>query len=345
METVLKKEDLRAWVAELEAKAQVYAPAFVDDVWTFQHVQADGEVSFDHTNTVRPPKGFVFPQREVLYKFEHERGKAPVLTSTVPDPQPTVVFGVRPCDSRGMVRNDKVFTCGVADPYYQARRDKVAFVGLACNTPPSPGCFCTATGGSPHAEDGLDILMTELDDRYYVKAITARGVELVERARRLFNEAKPTDQDEVAKAHAEADRQPQRGLPSLEAVAAGLKKNFDSPAWQKLAEACISCGICTYLCPTCHCFDINDEMTSNTSCKGERVRTWDNCQFPDFTMHTSGHNPRDDLGSRLRQRVAHKFLYFVENHNMQQCTGCGRCTTQCPVGIDIVRVVDEVSGQ
>ncbi|MEJ2117984.1 MAG: 4Fe-4S dicluster domain-containing protein, partial [Alphaproteobacteria bacterium] len=73
---------------------------------------------------------------------------------------------------------------------------------------------------------------------------------------------------------------------------------------------------------------------------GERVRTWDNCQFPDFTMHTSGHNPRETTGTRLRQRVAHKLLYFVENHNMQQCTGCGRCITHCPVGIDIVKVAN-----
>lgn len=70
------------------------------------------------------------------------------------------------------------------------------------------------------------------------------------------------------------------------------------------------------------------------------MRTWDNCQFPDFTMHSSGHNPREDTGARLRQRICHKLLYFVENHKMQQCTGCGRCITHCPVGIDIVKIAN-----
>jgi ferredoxin len=126
----------------------------------------------------------------------------------------------------------------------------------------------------------------------------------------------------------------------MEQVAEGIRRNFDSPQWEELARACLGCGACTYLCPSCHCFDITDEITGQSPLRGERVRTWDNCQFPDFTMHTSGHNPRDTLGARLRQRVAHKLLYFVENHNMQQCTGCGRCITHCPVGIDFVKVAN-----
>ncbi|MDO8466505.1 MAG: 4Fe-4S dicluster domain-containing protein, partial [Gallionella sp.] len=113
--------------------------------------------------------------------------------------------------------------------------------------------------------------------------------------------------------------------------------------WEEMARACIGCGICTFLCPTCHCFDINDEVQSKAPLKGQRVRTWDNCQFPDFTMHSSGHNPRENTGARLRQRVNHKFQYFHENFGMHQCTGCGRCVSGCPVGIDIVAVVNKVT--
>ncbi len=340
MEAILKKSKLGEWVAKLGANAQVFAPAFVEDTWEFTQVEPGAEVELDHGNTVRPAKGFVFPQREVLYRFRLESGAAPQLTDSEPKVEPAVVFGVRPCDGRAMVRNDKVFACGFLDPYYQARRDKVAFVGLACDAPPSQNCFCLSVGGSPHSEDGLDVLMTALDGRYHVKALTDKGKEIVASAKALFEEPKAADKKDVKDAHATALEHKQRSIAPMDTVASALKRNFDSPLWNTLALACIGCGACTYLCPSCHCFDINDELTGRSPLTGERVRTWDNCQFPDFTMHSSGHNPRDDTGARLRQRISHKLLYFVENHKIQQCTGCGRCITHCPVGIDIVNIAN-----
>jgi sulfhydrogenase subunit beta (sulfur reductase) len=341
MEITIKKDRLSEWAAKLQERAEVFAPAFTADVWNFEKVEPGADVEFEHGNTVRPAKGFAFPQREVLYRFRVENGKAPQVTPTVPaEEKPAVVLGVRPCDGRAMLRNDKVFTCGFSDPYYQARRDRTILVGLACEAPPSPNCFCLSVGGAPDGEDGLDILMTALDGRYHVKTLTAKGAEIVENTAGLFDKATAADSQEAEQVHASARSYPQRSIASMEKVAEGLKRNFDSPQWDTLAQACIGCGVCTYLCPSCHCFDINDEITSQSPLSGERVRTWDNCQFPDFTMHTSGHNPRAGTGARLRQRVCHKLLYFVENHNIQQCTGCGRCITHCPVGIDIVKVAN-----
>jgi ferredoxin len=340
MEAILKKEHLGQWIATLQERAQVYAPDFVEDAWAFTKVEAGATAELDHPNTVRPAKGFVFPQREVLYRFQLENGKAPQITHTQPKVEPAVVFGVRPCDGRAMVRNDKVFCQGFQDPYYEARREQVIFVGLACAAPPSPNCFCVAVGGSPHSEDGLDAIMTELDGRYHVKALSDRGMGIVGIAKSLFQEPSAGDKQALKDAHAAALEEPQRSIAGMEHVAEALRRNFDSPLWDKLAQACIGCGACTYLCPSCHCFDINDEVTGRSPLTGERVRTWDNCQFPDFTMHPSGHNPREDTGARLRQRICHKLLYFVENHKMQQCTGCGRCITHCPVGIDIVHVAN-----
>jgi ferredoxin len=340
MEAILKKDQLGAWIARIEERARVFAPAFGEENWEFTKVESGANVELDHTNTVRPAKGFVFPQREVLYRFRLEPGKAPQLTDSEPKVEPAVVFGVRPCDGRAMVRNDRVLACGFSDPYYQTRRDRVVFVGLACAAPPSPNCFCLSVGGSPHSEDGLDVLMTELDGRYHVKALTDKGKDLLESGRTIFQEPRAADKTEVKNAHAASLEHPQRSISSMDKVAEALRANFESPLWDKLAQACIGCGACTYLCPSCHCFDINDEITGKSPLTGERVRTWDNCQFPDFTMHSSGHNPREDTGARLRQRICHKLLYFVENHKMQQCTGCGRCITHCPVGIDIVRVAN-----
>ncbi len=342
MEKMLNKADLAAWMGKLDSH-RLFSPALEDeDVWNYMPVDDAAKVQLNHPNTVRPPKGFVFPQREVLYEYSQVPGEAPVLNETLPDPAPAVVFGVRPCDSRGLVRQDIVFTKEYEDPYYHGRRAKVIYVGQACNAPPSANCFCMSVGGSPSAEDGLDVLMTELDGKYHVKALTPRGADLLAKGGDLFKDAQSSDKAAVEKAHAQAKAHPQRPIKDLGKVAGALKANFDSPAWDEMAKACIGCGICTFLCPTCHCFDISDEVKCSSPCKGERVRTWDTCQFPDFTMHTSGHNPRETLGSRLRQRVCHKFLYFVENHDTQQCTGCGRCVSLCPVGIDIVSVVERL---
>lgn len=343
MEKILRKESLADWLAALEGY-DLHAPAFADGVWNYARINGGG-MALDHTNTVRSIKEFAFPQREVFFRFEQPKGGQPTLTATVPDPLPIVVFGVRPCDGRGMPRNDKVFTSEFKDPYYWARRDKLTLVGLACNEPHSPNCFCQSVGGAPNSEEGLDVLMTDLGDRFHVKGITGRGIEIMSRGSDAFDDARKGDKAEVAKTHAEACSVPQRGFGDLGKVPDAIRKSFDAPLWQDLARACIGCGICTFLCPTCHCFDINDELTCQSPCQGERVRTWDNCQFPDFTMHTSGHNPRHDLGARLRQRISHKFLYFVENHKTQQCVGCGRCISECPVGIDIVRVLETVGQQ
>ena len=152
------------------------------------------------------------------------------------------------------------------------------------------------------------------------------------------------DEKKVEAAFRAADAGIERSVGGIGDVTERLKKIFDSPFWDREAASCIRCGICTFLCPACHCFDMSDETSSLSPLRGKRVRTWDTCQFPDFTMHSSGHNPRPDRAARLRQRVLHKFQYFVEHHGQYQCTGCGRCIDLCPVGIDIVDILSEVPG-
>lgn len=341
MDKLIDKKHLGDWVAAL-TDWEAFAPAMEDGVWAFKPV---GEtLALEHTNTKQPPKGFAFPQREIYFSFEQIKGEPPKLTQKLPETKKRVVFGVRPCDGRAVPRMDTLFASeGFRDNYYWARRDKLAYVGLACNTPPAATCFCKSVGGSPVSTDGLDVLLTDLGDSYGVQALTGAGKELVEAADKLFKKAGAADQKKLKEVHTQAEAATQRAVKDAAGAPAALRANFETPLWETLAQECIGCGICTFLCPTCHCFDINEEVTGTAPLKGNRVRTWDNCQFPDFTMHSSGHNPRETLGSRLRQRVCHKFQYFHENFGMLQCTGCGRCVSECPVGIDIVNVVNKVA--
>ena len=339
MNKILDKTRLDDWINALTAW-EILTPAQEDGIWAYK--PASGATRLDHPNTTQPPKGLAFPQREVFFSFEQIKGEAPQLKQFLPPVKQRAVFGVRPCDGRGVVRMDKVFSDNVEDIYYQTRRKGLAYVGLACNRPQGANCFCLSVGGSPVSTDGLDVLMTDLDDRYFVTAITETGKALMAAAQDLLKEPVDADRQQLESTHAAAVAHPQRAVNNPDSTPAKLKASFDSPLWEELSRACIGCGICTFLCPTCHCFDINDEVTGSAPLKGNRVRTWDNCQFPDFTMHSSGHNPRENTAARLRQRVSHKFQYFYENFGMHQCTGCGRCISDCPVGIDIVTVVNKV---
>jgi len=116
--------------------------------------------------------------------------------------------------------------------------------------------------------------------------------------------------------------------------------NFENPIWATIHGKCLACGTCTWMCPTCHCFDISDEVKGND---GVRIRSWDSCMFPLFTKETSGHNPRTSQKERWRQRVMHKFKYYVDNFNAIACVGCGRCVMSCPVNLDIRKVVEDIA--
>jgi ferredoxin len=217
---------------------------------------------------------------------------------------------------------DLVFGGEIRDDYYWKRRNSAVLVGLACAGPPSTNCFCLSVNGSPHSKEGLDVLLTDLGDQYYVETLTDKGKKLVSEGGVIFHEAKPADKKAAEKIHADSEKKLSRELKNIKDVPAKLKGMFASPFWDDES--------------------INDEVESQTPRAGRRVRTWDTCQFPDFTMHSSGHNPRPDKAARLRQRINHKFQYFVEVWQNYQCTGCGRCITLCPVGIDIIKVVEKV---
>lgn len=345
MDKILKKSDLAQWGKKLTNSRVFFPRPSEEGRWDYAEAGGAAEVVLDVRQTAVPPKGLLFPQREVLAEFREtfeEAGRTLEVRETLPEDGSVVIFGVRPCEGRAAWLLDKVFGGEFSDPYYWKRREQTALVGLACATPPTDNCFCTSVEGAPHSEEGLDILLTDLGDRYFVRALTDKGERLMSAAGDLFRAPRPEDKKKVKAVHREAAGKIGRRLAGAREISEKLKGMFDSALWDEEAMACLRCGICTYLCPSCHCFDINDEVGSASPLRGQRVRTWDTCQFPDFTMHSSGHNPRPDKASRLRQRLLHKFRYFVETTGQFMCVGCGRCISHCPVGIDILNVLEKV---
>ncbi len=270
------------------------------------------------------PKEIFFPQDEALFHFKVQN----VITPK-PEDRPQVLFGVRPCDIRGIWELEKMFNQseegGYRDPYFMKRFEHTLIVGMGC-AEPLPSCFCTSVGGSPYESNGSDIFIYPTDQGYLLDILTKRGEEA------LAGLALETVED---RSKVEADRslvESKIRKYSFEGIEEKLKKMVDSKFWDEVHSTCIGCGTCAFVCPSCHCFDISDDSKGS---RGKRSRQWDSCLYKEYTLETSGHNPRPSGSQRWRQRLNHKFNYFMQVFGTYQCLGCGRCGRACPVNINI----------
>jgi len=275
-------------------------------------------------------KSILFPQTETLLEWH---GDGPPI-ETPPDETKRLVFGARPCDLRALTLLDRVFMGEVVDPYYAARRRNTVLFSLACSHPADGYCFCIMVGGDPFSVENSDALFIDTGESFLVKPITERGVKLL--GDLPDEEVKEDEIDDIAQRSRDAIRANllRTGFPGepIHIEPEKLWDLFDSEIWEEVRLGCIGCGVCSFLCPTCHCFDISDEKSKNG---GRRIRVWDTCAFPVFTKQASGYNPRPTQRERIRQRVMHKFCYIPENFDILGCVGCGRCVRYCPGGSDI----------
>jgi sulfhydrogenase subunit beta (sulfur reductase) len=327
----LRKDRLPGFLERLLAERDVFAPRRKEDRVVLEKIDSPGDGVLEYGNTKESPKFALFPQRETLFGYRAEKGKVELKVPRAKE-KGQVLFGIRPCDARGLLLLDRVFGGDCSDPYYEEKRAKTLVVSLGC-VHPNPTCFCRSTGGGPCSPEGSDLFFLDLGDRFLVEAVTDKGAALLE-------EAAFEDADEAVLALGEKIKTETWASMKPPALKKNLKERlnqlFDDPAWRDLAETCLGCGICTYLCPTCHCFDLCDE---GAGLGGERIRVWDSCQFPLFTQQASGFNPRPTVKERFRQRIMHKFSYLPETQGMLGCVGCGRCITECPVNLDIREVI------
>jgi sulfhydrogenase subunit beta (sulfur reductase) len=337
VERVIKKTELADLVDRLMEKHRVYAPVRQQDTSNFQEISTADQVDLNFSNTILSPKSIMLPQSEAMFEFPLDRTseRASILHEIETDPLPQVIFALRPCDARAFQLLDLNFnTPSYQDPWWVKRRQITTLVGLGCNSP-CPTCFCTSVGCGPFAAEGLDLLLIDLDDELVIKGITEKGEGLIQN---MQLEADPS----VAKKELVSALE-MSSLQSIKSVVPteGLEQHevnplFNAEFWEEVQFACINCGVCTFLCPTCWCFDIQDEAFKGN---GIRLRNWDSCMFPLFTLHGSGHNPRSKKLQRLRQRFMHKLKYFPDKyHKGVACVGCGRCVQQCPVNIDIRQI-------
>ncbi len=322
---VIEKQNMSLLVNSLTSAegAEVIGPRRKDGKYAFGKIADASELCLDYDTTVLPPKMYLLPPKETLitFKLEKEYKVEPVI-----EDKSVILFGVHPHDIKAIELLDATFSATNPDVNYLSRREKITVIGVDCLNP-NPNAFC-ASLGTAIAETGFDLLLTDIGDRYVVTIGSSKGKELL----REHAETREASQAELAQRDVERQKalanykvslkMPPEEIPKL------LDKSWDSHVFEERSEKCLNCGSCVMVCPTCFCFDVQDDVALNLK-QGERYRQWDACMLTDFALVAGGANFREDKKSRLRHRMYRKGKYLWERYGKLGCVGCGRCASAC----------------
>jgi sulfhydrogenase subunit beta (sulfur reductase) len=324
---LVRKESLEKLFDILKQnRKKIYAPISKNGKTIYGDAENFEGITNGYIQTSQSSKDIAFPRNEKILDYSRNKEGMSVKGIELSDIPDVILWGVRPCDATGIGELCSIFNWDYKDEIYNNRLSKVTVLGFSC-TKSDEYCFCTSVGGNPGSTTGSDILFTQIGENgdYLAEIITEKGLAIVTSAPDLFENSEISGKEKfLADVPVRFDH---------EAIKVKLDSFFESDQWLGQSLRCLGCGACAYVCPTCACFDIQDEPHGK---KGSRVRCWDSCGFSHFTIHTSGHNPREVQSARWRQRIMHKFSYMPERLSVYGCTGCGRCSRACPVDMNIL---------
>ena len=328
----IEKSSLKRMIDELARKQKVIAPTKEGSGFSFKVVSSGEEACLEFTNTTISPKSVFLPQLEELFTYDIKNGR--VKDAKGDGDEPVALVGARPCDSSALLILDRVMGGKYVDSYFDQNRKRTFVVGLSCSKP-EPTCFCNVFNTGPIEGAGDDISLTGIGNGYIARPRTDRGKEFIKEHPDCFREA---TKREVELFERESDRviESMGNQLKTEGLPERMAKAFDDPYWQELSRRCIECGVCSFVCPTCYCFEVTEEINGN---EGKRSRGWDTCLSCSFSRMAGGLDPRPTKQDRLKHRFYHKLQYIPVTFGAISCVGCGRCVSRCPSNVDIREVI------
>ena len=293
-------------------------------------LQDAADLLLEFPAAVHSPKKFLFPNWDQLFRFKLDEN---ILLQPETAAPPRIIFGMHPCDLHAVKILDDCLFEGESDSSYKAKREATLLIGVDCT--PDEYCFCTSLGTDRIAA-GFDLFLHRRDDSYLIQSGSERGRQLLRNhAPETFASPAESPLPLQIKQCSNQVQFPIESLPTL------MEETYEDSIWQELGHNCLGCGSCTLLCPSCYCFNVQDKLEINLQ-EGQRIRTWDSCQFDQFAQVADGENFRSSQADRQRHRFYRKYKYLWDKHQRTACVGCGRCSRECLAQIEPVAVLNRL---
>jgi sulfhydrogenase subunit beta (sulfur reductase) len=340
---LIKKDQVLNIAKELQKEYKVYGPVIEQETKQTMFVKVDEAAELDLGAPIPavPPKHILFPQYERVMSYQYDKDSKKVDIKPDFADKPKALFGIRSCDLSGTQCLDRFYLGQeFVDEVYRNHRKKTFIVAQTCIVP-FKQCMCVCMDSGPSAREGFDLNLTDLGDQYLVEAGSENGKKLAEKMSlaKAGDSQKKKKEDLVDKSITLFEPVATENKAWISRVVNRVTTGLiDEKVWEYIGDQCLECGACSFVCPSCSCFNVVDAKTGPGS--ADRLRTWDSCSYEGYTRMAGGHNPRKPVEDRRNKRFFTKLSYSQSKKYLRPgCVGCGRCAWVCPGDIGLPNVV------
>ena len=324
----LNNKQLPSFIDHLKKQGTVFAPHKKGEAsFSFAKVVDPDSVILEYNRTLNSVKKYFLPPREQLLSFSKTDNS---FRKGSFKNEKKIFLGVHSYDMKAVLKLDYNFLQGNPEENYLQRRKDSSFIGVSFI--PDEFHFSQSVGIPLHDTEGFDIYLEQNSDGYTVKIITEKGEKLIDGFDRV-SKAK-----DISSNHVQFQNKLKYNYNRLPEV---FEQSWNAAVCEEVSKKCVGCGTCNLVCPTCYCFDVEDNLDLSLQ-TGTRDRSWDGCMLNGFAAVAGGKNFRESLAERQRHRVHRKFKYISDITGEPWCVGCGRCTAYCTAGISIVEIVNQL---